>query len=224
MQKIFILSAVGTLLCVSGVQAQTVPAQAASTQAAPTQTVPTADEIQTAKPITLKLGAFFPSNGDVKDIFGSTFLSVGGEYAFVGKNRVSSVVPLVYVDYAGRSKNRSVSDGQGNSVSVDLTASTVGVGGGLRYYVGSPGTGSITPYLGAGVGLYFDHIKLAATTNSSGQSVSDSSSLNKTKLGFRLNAGVEFQKMYLVEVNYTNAGSIESTRLDGFGIQVGARF
>ena len=214
MQKIFILSAVGTLLCVSGVQAQTAPAQ----------TAPAADEIQTAKPITLKLGAFFPSNGDVKDLFGSTFLSVGGEYAFTGKNRVSSVVPLVYVDYAGRSKNLSSTDSQGTSFSNDLTFSTVGVGGGVRYYVGTPGTGSVTPYIGAGAGLYFDHLKNAATSSSGGQSVSDSTSVNKTKVGFRLNAGVEFQKMYLVEVNYTNAGTIESTRLDGFGIQAGARF
>ena len=219
MQKIFILSAVGTLLCVSGVQAQTAPAQTA-----PAQTAPAADEIQTAKPITLKLGAFFPSNGDVKDLFGSTFLSVGGEYAFTGKNKVSSIVPLIYVDYAGRSKNSSVNYGQGGSVSVDYTASTVGIGGGVRYYVGTPGTGSVTPYIGAGAGLYFDHIKLAGTATSGSQSVSDSASLNKTKVGFRLNAGVEFQKMYLVEVNYTNAGTIGSTRLDGFGIQAGARF
>jgi len=209
MQKTLILAALGVLLCAASAQAQTAPA---------------ADETAPPKPLTIKLGALFPSNGNLKDLVGSTFFSAGAEYAFLNKQNPASLVPLVYVDYAGRGKNRSIDDGQGNSVSLDLTASTVGVGGGARYYIGTPGTGSVTPYVGAGVGVYFNRIKVATTISSGGQSGSASDSLNKTQFGFRLNAGVEFQKMYLLEANYTNAGSVEGTRIDGFGIQAGVRF
>lgn len=208
--KTMILGLLGMLLCAASAQAQTTPAPA--------------DDTATPKPITIKLGVLFPSNGDLKNAVGSTFFAAGAEYAFINKQNPTSLVPLAYVDYAGRSKNRSVDDGQGNSVSLDLTASTVGVGGGARYYIGTPGTGSITPYVGAGVGVYFNHLKVAATVSSSDQSGSASDSLNKTQFGFRLNAGVEFQKMYLLEANYTNAGSVEGTRIDGFGIQAGVRF
>lgn len=209
MQKTLILAALGMLLCAASAQAQTAPA---------------VDETAPPKPLTIKLGAFFPSNGNLKDLVGSTFFSAGAEYAFLNKQNPASLVPLVYVDYAGRGKNRSIDDGQGNSVSLDLTASTVGVGGGVRYYIGAPGTGSVTPYVGAGVGVYFNRIKVATAVSSGGQSGSASDSLNKTQVGFRLNAGIEFQKMYLLEANYTNAGSVEGTRIDGFGIQAGVRF
>lgn len=175
------------------------------------------------KPITLKLGAFFPSGGDLRNGVGNTFFAAGAEYAF-SPGREKSLVPLVYVDYVGKSRSRNTDDGQGNSVSLDLTASTVGVGGGVRYYIGAPGTGSVTPYVGAGVGVYFNRIKLATAVSSGGQSGSASDSLNKTQVGFRLNAGIEFQKMYLLEANYTNAGSVEGTRIDGFGVQAGVRF
>ena len=209
MQKAIILGTLGVLFCAAGAQAQTTPAT---------------DDTAKPKPITIKLGAFFPSSSDLKDVVGGTFFAAGAEYAFINKGSASPVIPLVYVDYAGRGKNRSVDDGQGNSVSLDLTASTVGVGGGVRYYIGTPGAGSVTPYVGAGVGVYFNRIKVATTVSSGGQSGSASDSLNKTQFGFRLNAGVEFQKMYLLEANYTNAGSVEGTRIDGFGIQAGVRF
>jgi opacity protein-like surface antigen len=208
MHKTIILSALGAFLCVTGAQAQTAPIVQAPV----------------SKAITIKLGAFFPSSGDVKNAAGSTFFSVGAEYAFISKNSASPIVPLVYVDYAGGSKKTSVDDGAGNSASLDLSASTVGIGGGARYEIGASGTSMVVPYVGAGVGVYFDHVKAAVNLNAGGQSDSGSDSLNKTQLGFRLNAGVEFQKMYLLEVNYTNAGSVEGTRIDGFGVQAGVRF
>lgn len=235
MKKTATLGALCLLLCSAGTHAQTSPAPApppaspapASPPVSPAPAPPPvspAPEAPAQKPTTLKLGAFFPSNGDLKNAVGSTFFSVGAEYAFPSKANASALVPLAYLDYAGRSKSRSVNDGQGNSVSATLTASTIGIGGGVRYYLGTPGTGSTSPYLGAGLGVYFDHLKADANVSSGGQSGSGSSSLNKTQLGFRLNAGVEFQQKYLVEINYTNAGSVEGTRIDGFGLQAGVRF
>lgn len=151
------------------------------------------------KPITIKLGAFFPSDSALKDVIGKTWFNAGADYAFSKVGDQQNLMPLAYVDYAGKSGN-------------GLTVSYVGVGPGVRYYLSPPGAGTVTPYVGAGLGAYF----LRASGGGD--------SANKTKFGFKLNAGVEFQQMYLVEASYTNAGSESGTRFDGFNLQVGVRF
>ena len=173
------------------------------------------------KPITLKLGAFFPSGGDLRNGVGNTFFAAGAEYAF-SPGREKSLVPLVYVDYVGKSRSRNTDDGQGNPVSLDLTATSVGIGGGVRFYTHpSP---ALSPYFGGGLGLYFNHFKANADSTVSGQTISASDSANKTRLGFKINAGVEFQRTYFIEAAYSNPGSVESTRTDGFSLLVGGRF
>jgi len=163
-------------------------AQAQGTDAAPV-----------TKPITIKLGAFFPSNGDLKNVVGKTWFSAGADYAFSKVGDQQNLMPLAYVDYAGKSGN-------------GLTLDYIGVGPGVRYYLSAPAAGTTTPYVGAGLGAYFLHAS------------GGGDSFNKTKFGFKLNAGVEFQQMYLLEANYTNAGSESGTRLDGFNLQAGIRF
>lgn len=183
MKQLIISAVIGTALCgltLAGAQAQS------------------ADQV--VKPVTIKLGAFFPSNGNLKDSVGKTWLTAGGDYAFSKQGEGQSLMPLGYVDYAGKSSH-------------GLNASYVGVGGGFRYYTSAPGaTTGANPYLGAGIGAYFLH------GSANGDSV------NKTRFGFKLNAGVEFRQTYLLEATYTNAGSVNGTRLDGFGIQAGVRF
>lgn len=162
--------------------------------AAQTDTIPAAE-----KPLTLKLGAFLPTNGTVKKAVGNTWFSAGAEYAFSPLAEEPGLTPLVYVDYAGASKH-------------GLAVNYIGIGPGARYYLTPPGAGTTPIYIGGGIGGYFLHAS------------GDGSSLNKTKFGFKVDAGIEFQQQYLVEVNYTNAGSDSGTRFDGVGLQVGARF
>ncbi len=157
------------------------------------------DAAPVTKPITIKLGAFFPSNGAVKTVVGKTWFGAGADYAFSKVGDQQNLMPLAYVDYAGKSGN-------------GLTVRYIGVGPGVRYYLSAPAAGTTTPYVGAGLGAYFLHAS------------GGGASYNKTKFGFKINAGVEFQQMYLLEANYTNAGSESGTRLDGFNLQVGARF
>jgi hypothetical protein len=159
----------------------------------------TYDAVPVVKPLTLKLGAFLPINGTLKNAVGKTWFTAGAEYAFSKLGDQQNLMPLAYVDYAGANKH-------------GLTVDYVGVGPGARYYLTAPGAGTTTPYVGGGVGAYFLHAS------------GNGSSINNTKFGFKVNAGIEFQQMYLVEVNYTNAGSESGTRFDGVGIQVGARF
>ncbi len=154
------------------------------------------------KPITIKLGAFFPSGSRLKDGVRDTWFSAGAEYALPTKAgaATSNLSYLGYIDYAG-------SDHRG------IKASYVGVGPGVRYLLQAPGSEStLTPYVGAGIGAYFLH----------GSGLGGSS--NKTNFGYRLNAGVEFKRAYLFEVNYTDANSLSGARFSGFNIQLGAKF
>ena len=161
-------------------------------------------ETPAAKPITIKLGVFLPSGSGLKDAVGKTWFSVGAEYDVpqsAGKSAAaqSSLTPLGYIDYAQNSKN-------------GLRADYLGIGPGVRYTLAAPGTGTLIPYVGAGIGAYFLH--------ASGLGGSS----NKTDFGYRLNAGVEFSQSYLFEINYTDPGSLSGTQFSGFNIQVGAKF
>ena len=155
-----------------------------------------------AKPITIKLGAFFPSGSALKNAVSDTWFSAGAEYALVPHGSASAAMtlePLGYVDYAGSNRH-------------GFNASYVGVGPGFKYALAAPGSSSLIPYVGAGAGAYFLH--------ASGFGASS----NKTRFGYRLNAGVEFNQAYLLEINYTDPGSESGTRFSGFNIQVGAKF
>ena len=154
------------------------------------------DPEQVQKPTTLKIGVFLPSNGNVKNALGKTWLSIGADYAFNKQGASQRLMPLGYIDYSFKSSH-------------GLNANYVGLGPAARYYLSPPGTSSFSPYLGAGVGAYFLHA---------------SGLTNKTRVGFKVNAGLEINQSYLLEVNYTNAGSIQGVRLDGINAQVGLRF
>ena len=151
------------------------------------------------KPITIKLGIFLPSNGDIKNAIGKTWFSAGADYAFNKQGAGQSLMPLAYVDYAGRSSH-------------GINADFAGVGAGLRGYGSPPGTSTMAPYFGAGVGAYFIHAS------------GGGNSTNDTRFGGKINIGVEFQQTYLLEANYTYAGKVSGTTVDGFNIQAGLRF
>jgi hypothetical protein len=172
------------------------------TGAAAQSDAPAQADTAAAKPITIKLGSFFPGGSKLRDGISDTWFSAGAEYAFqpsASSSATSSLIPLAYVDYAETNRH-------------GLDADYVGVGPGVRYYLTPAGTGTLTPYVGAGIGAYFLH--------ASGFGGSDS----KTQFGYRLNAGVEFSQSYLFEVNYTDAGSQSGARFNGFTLQLGARF
>ncbi len=155
-----------------------------------------------AKPVTIKLGAFLPSASYLKNATSNSWFSAGLEYAPTPKTAAAaarSLVPLAYLDYA-------VSNRHG------VNADYVGIGPGVRYNLTPSGASTLVPYVGAGIGAYFLHAS------------SFGGSSNKTNFGYRLNAGVEFNRSYLFELNYTDPESLDHTRFSGFNIQVGAKF
>jgi hypothetical protein len=157
-----------------------------------------AQSIPVQKPITIKLGIFLPTNGSVKDHVGKTFFAAGAELGLSKQAAAQTTEPLLYVDYNGKS-----SSGQ--------HIYDTGVGIGVKQYLGDVDASS-TPYVGAGVGAYFDQAKV------------NGSSENKTNLGFKLDVGYEFDHAALIEADYTDAGSAAGVNADGFSILLGYRF
>lgn len=155
------------------------------------------------KPITIKLGVFLPSGSTLKNAVSDTWFSAGLEYALVPKpgaeTAAQSFVPLAYIDYAVANRH-------------GVNADYVGVGPGFRYNLAAPGSSTLIPYVGAGAGAYFLHAK------------GFGGSSNKTNFGYRLNAGVEYNQAYLLEINYTDANSVSGARFGGFNIQAGIKF
>ncbi len=150
------------------------------------------------KPITIKLGAYFPSAGSGENAGGHTEFSAGLDYAFAKTNTASPILPSVYFDYQGGSKNGGHSD-------------SYGLGLAARYYTSTPGA-SVSPYLGAGVGIYDESLKQNGGNSSS-----------NANIGAKLMAGLEFSSA-LVELNYQFLPKHNGVNPDGLGLQVGYRF
>lgn len=151
------------------------------------------------KPATVKLGLFFPTSSDARDAVGKTWFTAGADYAFRKTDAAAPVLPLIYVDYAGKNKN-------------GLSLSSVGVGLGVRAYGNRATNTKVVPFYGAGIGAYFLH--------GSGGGTSE----NKTRFGGKINAGVELNQGPFLEAAYTLTGKVAGDDLNGVSVLIGDRF
>ncbi|MDX1932800.1 MAG: hypothetical protein SFU56_09365 [Capsulimonadales bacterium] len=180
-------------------------ATAANAQA--DSSVPTA---KPEKPWRVKLGAFFPGDGDVKDEIGSTLFSYGVSYDFLKTNLANPIIVGAYLDGATGSKKR---DG------VTLRLSYVGLGPTARYYF-TPVTSATRVYGGVGLGVYFVNSKASTRVGGATLSLSD----DETKFGGKLLAGVESGQGLFGELDYTFISEINERNPGGFNVAVGYRF
>lgn len=150
------------------------------------------------KPVTIKLGAYFPTSSTGRDSGGNGQFILGADYALAKTATARPLLPSVYFDYQGGSRH----GGHANSYGLGVAA---------RYYTTTPGA-KISPYFGAGVGVYDEDLKKG-----------DSGSNNTVNVGAKLMAGVEFSSA-LVEVNYQFLPKHNGVNPDGLGVQVGYRF
>lgn len=151
------------------------------------------------KPITIKLGAYYPTSSTGRKTGGNGQFSVGVDYALAKTTSAKPLLPSIYFDYQGGSRHA----GHANSYGLGVAA---------RYYTSLPGAATAAPYFGAGVGIYDEDLKQGA-----------SGSNNSVNVGAKLLAGVEFSSA-LVEVNYQFLPKHNGVNPDGFGLQVGYRF
>jgi hypothetical protein len=157
-----------------------------------------AQTVEVQKPVTVKLGVFLPTNGKVEDHVGHEFFAAGAELALSKTTTNQTTLPLLYVDYNGKtSSGQHIYD--------------TGIGLGVKHYLGSVDASS-APYVGAGVGAYFDQANVEGADE------------NKVNLGYKLDVGYEFNHSFLVEGDWQDAGSVAGVTANGFSILVGYRF
>jgi hypothetical protein len=173
----------------------------ATTASAQTKAGTTADEtVKVLKPFRIKVGAFFPTDGDAKDALGSTFISYGVSYDFLKTQAANPLIISAYVDGYNKSKS-------GNRLN------SIGVGPELRYYFNPVVATPTRFYAGAGIGAYFLNAK-----------ADNGDSENKTKFGGKVFGGLEFGPGFFGEVDYTFISKVEDFNPSGIDLQVGYRF
>lgn len=99
------------------------------------------------------------------------------------------------MDYAGKSDN-------------GFRLSTVGV----RAYGNRATTTKVVPFYGAGIGAYF--------LNASGGGINET----ETRLGGKVNVGVELSQGPFLEAAYTLTGKVSGDDLNGVSVSIGTRF
>jgi opacity protein-like surface antigen len=161
-------------------------------------TVPSA---KLEKPITVKLGAYFPQSGSSKNA-GSTWFLASVNYDVLKTASASPITVGAYLDFSAAEKSM---DG------VKYKRGFLGIGPQGKYYFAKPGA-TVTPYAGAGLGIYFVN----------GKDGSDSST--KTHIGYKLLAGAEFAQGFVGELSYHFPGNVRDGNVNGFGVQLGYRF
>lgn len=158
-------------------------------------------------PLSIKIGALFPTNSSASDNSGNAQIDAGLDYAFGKTGSVANpALPSIYLDYFGGSRNGGHVD-------------TVALGVAIREYANTPSGNNrqaVSPYLGFGLGGYFTDIK-----NTRGFFTRSGSNLN---FGGKIMGGVEFSGNYFVEANYQFVPSNHGVNPSGLGIQVGGRF
>lgn len=148
-----------------------------------------------ADDLSLKLGAFFPANGDARELGGDTQYVIGLDYLLPSASTSTSATS-VFLDYLGGSRN---------SASVHST----GVGIALR----SKGTG----YFGAGLGIYSTNVQFDNDADDPFSSRSATGGGGKIFAGFELGSGVD------LEFDYHLLPSAGRVNPSGAAIEVGLR-
>jgi hypothetical protein len=138
-------------------------------------------------PLRLKVGGFFPYDGDTRDALGSNFISFGVGYDL---RRVSSFRPMVleaYID--GFDRSRTTSGGR---------AEAAVIGGGLATRFSlfqTPPSRWYNPYAGAGLGVYYTRFKAELADGNSG-------SATRTSIGGKFFLGTEVRRNWFGEVEF----------------------
>ena len=152
---------------------------------------------QVQKPWTVQVGAGWPGQSSAKNFEGDTAWNAGVDYAFSKSNAVEPMLTSVYFDYTGASDH-------GNSLN------TYGVGIGGRQYFGR--SANMSPYYGAGVGVY--------DTDGKG----GGNSKSQTNIGGKVLVGLQFTGAYFVQVGYNWLPSVKNVDPSNVGVDVGLRF
>jgi opacity protein-like surface antigen len=152
------------------------------------------------QPLSLKVGVFWPSDSDTKDLVGNNWFAAEVDYTLQKNYETSSEIQLGL----GFSQK---TDGSNKFRVIPVT---------LDWIYRKPHEASTTtPYFGVGVGAYVTKIEDGVNSEA------------KTKFGGSVFLGVEFSENMFLEGRYRFVGDINVGGIDyndnGFSLMLGAR-
>ena len=167
--------------------------------------------------ISLSVGVYCPTDGNVKDSVGARLLDVQLGYT-VSKNATSS--QIVEIGLISGSKTITTPTVESNKNEFRMIPIT------YTYKV-TPKTGTF--YWGGGAGVYLGHSKNTYTDLTVTTPVADVQTESKTKFGLHVLAGVDVSKNISVDLRYTKVlGKSNfdqlSLGLDGISLSLTGRF
>lgn len=164
---------------------------------------------QLDRPFRVNVGVFYPSDNDVTDTVGDSHFNFGLSYDLWGGI------------YSGRTYrgglffDASFKDRDGAS----FNTSALGAFG--RLSLGNGSNQSWTPYVGAGLGIFFIDADAPAQSEAL---TSFSPFKGGSRMGLKLFAGVEATQGYFAELGYRFVGSDNGANGSGLSLSVGFRF
>ncbi len=188
----------------------TVAVATVSTTTAHAQSI---DEVvPTQKKFRVKVGGYFPQASAQQDALGQNFISFGLGYDIAKTTSATPVVYEIYADYLERTK-KTTDFGR-------TEFETFGLGLAARYLF-TDANKKYRPYAGAGVGLYFNRLKID-------QPDGDFSNRHVTGLGGKFLLGTEMNNGIFGELEYNflprPKAFSNKVNLDGFQFRIGYRF
>ena len=150
--------------------------------------------------LTVRGGAYFPSNTRVKNTTGTTWYGGGLDYHFQQKPGISRTV--LSVDYIQRSSG-------GNQIRIIPV--TVG-----QFTISGSPEAKYHPYYGVGAGAYFVHQTIP-------NDVGIVETNNVTAFGGYVAAGIEFKDNLLLEARYHILNKVGSATSSGLQVMAGFR-
>ncbi|HRF58996.1 MAG TPA: hypothetical protein PLH94_03660 [Fimbriimonadaceae bacterium] len=161
-----------------------------------------ADDQKLEKPFRLSVGAFFPSDREIRDITDNVHFAFGLSYDFWRRKSGQAGndwAAALYFDGTFRDKD-------------DNRLTNLGFGLNARVYLGEAQENAARFYLGAGLGGYSVHWRVAGLSES------------KFVFGGKGFLGVETPSGFFAELNYTWIDNVEGENPGGFMAMIGFRF
>lgn len=146
-------------------------------------------------PVGVDFGAFFPTDGDTQDAFGSTWLRIGlSPLSFQDDNRWKFTFDVGFL-------RRSEGPNRATLIPV-----TFGVTRGF-----TNGDSTTIPYVAVRLGPYFGDVRVPSIA------------VNDEKIGFNANAavGVSFNKQFYIEARYDVFSDFSGLDFNGFFLTAG---
>jgi hypothetical protein len=175
------------------------------------------DTMKVERPFRIKVGGYFPNDGDVKDSFGKNFVTAGLAYDFAKTKATTPVIFSGYFDYVFE-KSRTENNVEGK-------LSNFGVGVAARFLFTPPTAPTGQPYAELGLGYYNVMAKLRGTVN--GVNIDEDENTGrfggKVALGYQLNNGLfgEFEYTLIDKVRLLGSDNFDPS---GFKASIGYRF